>query len=63
MDFNPSCPDDMPFLHGCESSDTGNQCNGDNGPEHRRNKEEEQKTCHFVGFCVRKAEAFADYEC
>ena len=50
----------MSFLHGCESSDPGNKCNGDNGPERRRNKEEEQKTCHFVGLCVRKAEAFAD---
>ena len=50
----------MPFLNGGECGDAGHKGNGDNGPEHSRNKEEEQKTCYFVGLCVRKAKAFAD---
>ena len=61
--FNPSSPDEMPFLHCGECSCTGHKCNGDNGPEDCRNKEEEQKTCQFVGRGMREAETLADYQC
>lgn len=55
-----TCPDKVAFLNGGECSDASNDGNGDRGPEHSRDREEEQKTSQFVGFCVREAAAFAD---
>ena len=49
-------------MDSCECGDTGNDGNGDKGPEHCRNREKEQKTCQFVGRSVREAESFADYQ-
>ena len=50
----------MSFLHRCKCGDTGNDGNGDNGPENCRNSEEEQKTCQSVGRSVWEAETLAD---
>ena len=53
----------MPFLNCGERSGSGHKCNGDNGPENRRDSEEEQKTNQFVGSGMREAEPFADNQC
>ena len=58
--------DKVPFLDGGECGNAGEDDdggNGDNGPEERRDGEEEQKTCRFVGLCVGETEPFAENQC
>ena len=52
----------MPFLNGRKGGDTGYNGNGDNGPEHCRNYDEEQKARQFVGRGVRKTETLAGHK-
>ena len=45
----------MPFLNGCKGGDTCHDSDRDNGPEHHRDCQEEQKAGQFVGLGVGKA--------